>query len=284
MCIPIVPVLTYLKNLTFSQGTFPKLLKTNKVIPIYKKGDSHLAETYRPVALISVFSKILEYSFLSRLTWLSSFLRDSQYVSVSYGSHSAERGYCASGMLKVGIGVPQGSVLGPFLFITYINDLIARMDPEWTVALFADDSSLIVSAKNEEMEGVCGAGLETLLSWFSNNSLFLNSSKTTYMRFHTEQNQQDLNMSIGVGSNLISRSATSKFLGLTLDENLNWKEQCRLLSSKLGSLCFMLRNPVLSAKQLVNVYSAYAASRLHYGICFWGASTPPGTFLYHKRG
>ena len=63
----LIPVLTYLVNLTFCEGQFSTILKINTVIPIYKRGDSLLAENYSPVALISVFSKVLEYAFLSRL-------------------------------------------------------------------------------------------------------------------------------------------------------------------------------------------------------------------------
>ena len=205
-------------------------------------------------------------------SWLFSFLSErEQYVSLA----SQNQGVCNSSTLAVEVGVPQGSVLGPFLFITYINDLIQSIDPNWTVALFADDSSFVVSTKNDEMEGVCNAGLAVLFNWFGNNFLHLNISKTTYMRFHTAQYQGNLDISIKVGDSSISRSATTKFLGLILDENLNWKKQCEVLSARLSSLCFMMRNlkTVLSQAQLLNVYNAYVSSRLHYGICFWGASS-----------
>lgn len=60
---------------------------------------------------------------------------------------SGNQGVHNSDMLMVDVGVPQESVLGPFLFITYLNDLIHSINPNWTVALFADDSSFVVAAK-----------------------------------------------------------------------------------------------------------------------------------------
>ena len=362
---PIVGVLTYIVNLSFEQGHFPEMLKMNKIVPIYKKGNAHLAENYRPVALIPIFSKIFEYCFLSRLEpfltcnkvvspyqfgfrqhcstmtaiqhfyerlmehlehgecpagvfcdlsrafdcvnhrlllnkmeaygvrgsalgWLESFLTNRrQYVSVSYKDPGNGGRSCDSDVTTISLGVPQGSVLGPSLFVCYINDLISVVDPGWAVALFADDSSFIMSSqKHQDLENICNSGMSTILEWFNNNSLYLNSSKTTYIRFHTPQNKRDHDLNLKVGEENISRSSSSKFLGLTIDQNLNWKEHCSTLCSKLNSLCYMIRNlrAVLPLAELLSVYNAYVGSRLHYGICFWGASSASkDVFVTQKR-
>ena len=100
------------------------------------------------------------------------------------------------------------------------------------------------------------------------------------------QNKQNLDINLGMGDDVICRATSTKFLGLLIDENLNWKEQCAAICSKLGNLCFLIRNirTVLSDKQVMYVYNAYVGSRLHYGICFWGASSASTrVFLSQKR-
>ena len=362
---PLAGVLSYIINLSFVQGKFPEALKINKIIPILKKGDDRLVENYRPVSLIPVFSKVLEYAFLSRLepfleknniltscqfgfrrncstmsaiqhfytkivehmergecpagifcdlsrafdcvnhqillekiegygirgsalSWLESFISDRrQFVSVShYDSIHGDKAF-ASDVMAINLGVPQGSILGPILFILYINDLAAAVDPGWTVALFADDSSFVVSSSDSgDLERICNSGMKTVLEWFNSNFLYLNSSKTTYIRFHTHQNKRDQDLNLSAGNQGIVRSTSTKFLGLTIDQNLNWKEHCNGLSKKLNSLCYMIRNlkSVLAFRDLLTVYHAYVGSRLHYGICFWGlSSSARDIFVAQKR-
>jgi len=165
------------------------------------------------------------------LSWLQSFLQDrKQYVSVTHASPAATGGSFTSDMADVNLGVPQGSILAPILFISYINDVIGAIDPRWAPTLFADDATFVISSsKNEDLEEACNSGVGLLLDWFSVNSLYLNSTKTTYLRFHTAQNKNSSDLLLKAGIETIPRSSFTKFLGLTIDENLNWKEHCRLL-------------------------------------------------------
>ena len=104
---------------------------------------------------VSLLSRKLEMYGIRcpAFAWLSSFPRDrKQFVSLLCNDCSAGQGCFNSDVLSINTGVPQGSVLGPFLFITYINDLMNMIDPNWTVTLFADDSSFIVSTDNESMK------------------------------------------------------------------------------------------------------------------------------------
>ena len=128
--------------------------------------------------------------------------------------------------------------------------------------------------------------MKTVSEWFNSNFLYLNSSKTTYIRFHTHQNRRDQDLNLSAGNQGIVRSTSTKFLGLTIDQNLNWKEHCNGLSKKLNSLCYMIRNlkSVLAFRDLLTVYHAYVGSRLHYGICFWGlSSSARDIFVAQKR-
>ena len=115
-----------------------------------------------------------------------------------------------------------------------------------------------MSTDNENMERTCVAGLGTIFHWFSNNSPFLNCSKAPYIRLHTMQNKQNLDINLEMGDDVICRAISTKFLGLLIDENLNWKEQCAAICSRLGNLCFLIRNirTFLSDKQVMYVYNA----------------------------
>lgn len=357
---PLAKVLTCLVNHSFLQGHFPNILKLNKIIPIFKKGDTKDVGNYRPVALLSVFSKLFEYCFLSRLesfldgnkvlskfqfgfrknrstinaiyhfhqkliecmekgeypvgifcdlsrafdcvnltrlltkmetygvrgpalSWLSGYLRNrKQYVSIAQSGreHVSDR-------LDIDMGVPQGSVLGPVLFICYINDVVSVLSSDWAVSLYADDSAFIASSSNEpDLELSCNSGLTLLEKWFTGNSLHLNGSKTTYLRFHNSRYRRNIDMDIKIDNSGISRASSTRFLGLILDHHLDWKEHCESLCAKLSRFGYLLRSlgSVLSDRELLTVYSAYVASRLHYGILLWGSSVgTKAVFAVQKR-
>lgn len=347
----IASPLTYLVNLSFERGYFPKKLKISKIAPVYKnKGDPQQPDNYRPISLTSVFSKIFEYCFLARLeafvkkfnlinpqqfgfrqkmstqdaiehflqgivermevgecpvgilcdlsrafdcvchtkllnklerygirgrplSWVRTFLQDRiQYVTTDYIREGRKREY-SSACVESNIGVPQGSVLAPILFILYVNDMVAAVNKDSLLTLYADDTSILISGKSDEtVQSGCSSSLDNLLGWYSQNSLYLNLEKTKYLRFHNYQKQCDtLNLTI----NNIKLQATenSKFLGVHLDSNLSWDCHCSGLVSKLNSLGYLFRNlrGVLSTEQLTPLYYSYVESRLRYGIRFWGA-------------
>nr|CAH7734170.1 unnamed protein product [Callosobruchus chinensis] len=126
----IIEPLLYLVNLSLLSGAFPIVLKTDKVIPIYKKGDNPNIDNYKPIIMPSVFPKVFEYGFIHRLLaftekyniflknerWVESFISNrQQFVSINKD--------ITSDKTSVNIGVAQGSAHGPFLFILYLNDL-----------------------------------------------------------------------------------------------------------------------------------------------------------------
>lgn len=149
------------------------------------------------------------------------------------------------------------------------------MQQDCVVASYADDTTLIVSNKTDSsVENDCNNNLSKLLNWFSNNHLYLNLEKTNYIQFRTPQHKKNTNLKITINNNTIKGTATQKFLGVILDENLNWKNHCDSLIKNLNSYCYLIKNlsNILTLKQLIIFYRAVIESRLRYGICFWGAS------------
>ena len=213
---------TYICNRSFSEGIFPEQMKTAKVIPLFKSGEKSYFTNYRPVSLLPQFSKVLEKLFCSRFTKFierNEILTDNQYGFRSKHStslalidlleHYGIRGVAhnwlssyisnrkqfvsyndtVSDMLKITCGVPQGSILGPLLFILYINDL-CNVSKFLKCALFADDTNLFASGNN--INTLCeqiNDELSKINKWFNINKLSLNLSKTNFIIFSKKKNK-----------------------------------------------------------------------------------------------
>lgn len=183
------------------------------------------------------------------------------------------------------MGVPQGSVLGPVLFIIYVNGLSQVLNGFY--AMYADDLSVVVSHPScQQLEQSCAAVLADAASFFSDHDLYLNKAKTELMRFgNWQRGCDDLFVVVG-GETLATGAADLKFLGIHIDKHLSWKPHCEHLISKLSSLAYQFRNlrTVLDESQLVALYYAQVESRLRYGVCLWGSSTLfPRVFVSQKR-
>ena len=149
---------------------------------------SHLLTYRRPlILLIMIYCAKHCISIVVRgvaQKWIQSYLENrKQFISFNN---------CHSEILTVSCGVPQGSILGPKLFIMYIND-ICKVSQVFKYILFVDDTNLLCCDRDlNELVRMINGGLEQLQTWFSVNRLFLNISKTNYMIFGNRRITADI--------------------------------------------------------------------------------------------
>ena len=185
-----------------------------------------------------------------------------QFVNIN-GSHSTE--------LLLEIGVPQGSVLGPLLFLLYINDL--PLASQLLTKLFADDTVLIFSADNlNDLQILINNELRAIHQWMTSNKLSLNYDKTKYMLVHRRNDRAVLNLYID--DNKIKQVQSIKYLGVIIDEKLSWKEHIKTVESKISKACgaiCKLRHYV-DFDCLRALYYGYAYSHLQYACLSWSSA------------
>ena len=172
-----------------------------------------------------------------------------------------------SSLLPITVGVPQGSVLGPFLFGVYIND-IANSSKLKTL-LYADDTVLFMSHKNPQiLESSVSTELKQITSWLNDNKLTINLQKTNYMVFGNHKTS----LKLKINNDSLNRARNVRYLGIYIDDKLNWSRQVEHLVKKLsisfGVLCKI--HKFVLPKTLQTIYYSLVYSHINYGIINWG--------------
>ena len=337
--------LASLVHSSFETGIFPEKLKLGKVNPLHKKESTEVPSNYRPISVLSVFSKIIEklmhthlYNFLdtfemlyplqfgfrekhstmhallsltesikqsidngkfdcgifidlqkafdtvnhkilpgklehygirgTTLNWFHSYLTGcQQYVTVN--GHISDS-------LTINCGVPQGCVLGPLLFLTYMNDL-PNVSKVLCFYLFADGTSIYFDSTDLiTLQKVVNRELRGVRKWLEANRLALNISKTNYVIFHSHSKKVSEFIRIKLGRKTINRVNYIKYLGVLVDSTLSWKPHVTELAKKLSRNCaifFKLRHYV-NPETLKLLYFSLFHSFISYGSSIWGLTHP----------
>ena len=180
---------------------------------------------------------------------------------------------------KIDCGIPQGSCLGPLLFIIYMNDF-ERCLQGAIPNMYAGDTSISCSStdgaslqRNIEIE------MANLAEWMRQNRLRLNANKSQFMviRHSRQHNNLDELNEIEVNQEKIGRITKTKYLGLNIDENLSWNDQYKKVKAKVKSGLSALQRlkDILPLSKLAAVYRALIESHLRYGNIIWGCIQIP---------
>ena len=201
------------------------------------------------------------------LNWFKHYLNDRKQF-VSYNNTT-------SVSMKVTCGVPQGSILGPLLFILYVND-ITKVSNIFKINLFADDTSLIHTHDNfEYLIKETNEELIRISTWLATNKLVLNINKTNYMIFTSRGKSYNKNVTnITIDGNNIQQVNKTKFLGIIIEEHLNWATHishlCNIIARNVGILQKL--RYFVPAYVLKILYHSLILSHLQYCTLLWANS------------
>ena len=204
------------------------------------------------------------------LRWFTSYL-ESRKQSIQY-----DRGMTSFTNIKS--GVPQGSILGPTLFLLFVNDLPLFLKHCYC-DLFADDTTVHTSSSdtnkiNEEIS----ADFVEIINWSKRNKLPINLDKTTYMLLKAKHRLDAMeHLELHVEGTSIKQVSKQKLLGIIIDENLSWTPQidnlCSILSSKISLLKHISAYVPQDVQKIF--YQAYILPLIDYGSNTWGTTSGP---------
>ena len=183
--------------------------------------------------------------------------------------------------LAIKCGVPQGSILGPLLYLLYVNDIKNACTAN--ILSFADDTTLYLSDPDlSSLYHKANKEINQLYNWFCANRLSLNAKKTKYIVIKSKYKNCDFEKySVSIGNTVLTRIGNTckeesiKFLGIHIDENLTWKYHLKSVNSKISRSIFSLKQvkKTLPLSALKTLYNSLIQPHLNYGIIAWGCAS-----------
>ena len=213
-----------------------------------------------------LLSKLEHYGIRGNaLSWFRNYLTDrKQYVTYN-GSTSPTK--------SIRCGVPQGSILGPLLFLIYINDLYLVCN-HCTPILFADDTNLFISGVDiDHMQNILNDELHHISQWLMTNKLSLNVKKTHYMVIIKKRIARS-GMMIKINGQAISEVSKTKFWGVIIDNKINWKDHISYIAGKVSrGIGMMIKaRKYLQKEALLTLYYTFIYPYFTYCNHIWGAT------------
>ena len=223
-----------------------------------------LSKAFDTLDHLILLKKLSFYGIKNKaLDLFKNYLKDrKQYVNVyNIESH----------LQTIKTGVPQGSILGPLLFLIYINDISNAF---FEMIKYADDSTIYKSIKMSNFDtslSNINNELDKIADWLKLNKLSLNVKKSKHMVFHNIWKRVP-SFHLKIDGNSIDKITNFSFLGLTINENLTWKNHVNVISNKISRISGLLNRLkfYLPTNTKIRIYNSLILPHCYYGILAWG--------------
>lgn len=225
-----------------------------------------LTKAFDTIPHFILLQKLLVYGIRGpAFKWFQSYLSQRKQYVVYGNKTSSQR--------PISCGVPQGSILGPVLFLIYIND-ITRSSDKLNFLLFADDTTIFIQGQDIfELRDTVNRELLHVSNWLKSNKLTLNISKTHFMVSHTNM-MRPPDIEIKIDNHAINQTNETRFLGIIFDSKLNWHSHLydlRIKISKISGVLYKIRH-FLNSNCLRQIYLSIVYPHLLYCSAIWGGT------------